>query len=109
MKAMGRVAAAVVSIALIPPAATAQPGRFNQCYELTVAQGYTNRAPGGAQFFYDCMYPGRRRAPEIPQAKGEVVCNGVGCRSVGKGCRLEYRTGAEGGPKPSGGNVEICK
>jgi hypothetical protein len=47
--------------------------------------------------------------PEIPQAKGEVVCNNAGCRVVGKGCRLEYRTGAEGGPKPSGGNVEICK
>jgi hypothetical protein len=88
MKALGRIATAVVLIASIPSAATAQPGRFSQCYDLTVAQGYTNRAPGGAQFFYDCMNPGRRRVPEIPQAKGEVVCSNAGCRVVGEGLSI---------------------
>jgi hypothetical protein len=50
MKALGRIASALVLIASISSAATAQPGKFNQCYELTVARGYTNRAPGEAQF-----------------------------------------------------------
>ncbi|MBR1227092.1 MULTISPECIES: caspase family protein [unclassified Bradyrhizobium] len=43
------------------------------------------------------------------RASGQVVCDQAGCRSVTAGCRLEYKTFAQGGPYPSGGNVEVCR
>jgi uncharacterized caspase-like protein len=46
----------------------------------------------------------RRRAPS-----GQQVCDRGGCRAVDRGCRLEYRTTAQGGPyEGGGGNVQIC-
>jgi hypothetical protein len=36
-----------------------------------------------------------------PQSSGQILCNGSGCRPVGKGCRLE-RKGLYAG------NVEVC-
>jgi uncharacterized caspase-like protein len=47
-----------------------------------------------------------------PQASGsgEVVCDTGGCRPVQRGCHLEFRTFAQGGPwEGGGGNVQICK
>jgi uncharacterized caspase-like protein len=44
-----------------------------------------------------------------PQASGQIVCDRGGCRPVSRGCRLEYRTTAQGGPyEGGGGNVQIC-
>jgi hypothetical protein len=38
------------------------------------------------------------------------VCDRGGCRPVERGCHLEYRTTAQGGPvEGGGGNVQICK
>jgi uncharacterized caspase-like protein len=46
----------------------------------------------------------RRRAPS-----GQQVCDRGGCRAVARGCHLEYRTTAQGGPyEGGGGNVQIC-
>jgi hypothetical protein len=48
-------------------------------------------------------------APAKPQASGQIVCGDRGCRSVAKGCRLEYRTLSQGGPATGGGgNFEVC-
>jgi uncharacterized caspase-like protein len=47
-----------------------------------------------------------------PQASGsgQVVCDTGGCRPVQRGCHLEFRTFAQGGPwEGGGGNVQICK
>jgi uncharacterized caspase-like protein len=45
-----------------------------------------------------------------PQASGQVVCDRAGCRPVDRGCRLEFRTTAQGGPyEGGGGNVQICR
>jgi uncharacterized caspase-like protein len=45
-----------------------------------------------------------------PQASGQVVCDRGGCRPVDRGCRLEFRTTAQGGPyEGGGGNVQICR
>ena len=45
-----------------------------------------------------------------PQSSGQVVCDSVGCRPVARGCRVEFRTTAQGGPfEGGGGNVQICK
>jgi uncharacterized caspase-like protein len=48
-------------------------------------------------------------APARPQASGQIICGAGGCRSVAKGCRLEYRTPRDGGPHAGGGgNIEVC-
>jgi uncharacterized caspase-like protein len=45
-----------------------------------------------------------------PQASGQIVCDRGGCRPVDRGCHLEFRTTAQGGPyEGGGGNVQICK
>jgi uncharacterized caspase-like protein len=44
-----------------------------------------------------------------PQASGQIVCDRGGCRPVERGCHLEFRTTAQGGPyEGGGGNVQIC-
>ncbi|WP_043160148.1 caspase family protein [Bradyrhizobium sp. Ai1a-2] len=40
---------------------------------------------------------------------GQVVCDRGGCRPVSRGCHLEFRTTAQGGPyEGGGGNVQVC-
>jgi uncharacterized caspase-like protein len=49
--------------------------------------------------------PGRPPAPS-----GQIVCGDGGCQPVARGCHLEYRTTAQGGPyEGGGGNVSICR
>ena len=46
---------------------------------------------------------------ERPKAAGQVVCDRGGCRPVARGCHVEFRTTAQGGPyEGGGGNVQIC-
>jgi hypothetical protein len=41
---------------------------------------------------------------------GQIVCDRAGCRPVSKGCHLEFKTFAQGGPwEGQGGNVEVCR
>jgi uncharacterized caspase-like protein len=42
--------------------------------------------------------------PEKPQASGQILCNNLGCRPVGKGCRLVR----PGGTTQVLNNVEVC-
>lgn len=58
-----------------------------------------------------------RAAPQISAPKprlsregsGQIVCDTIGCRPVQRGCHLEFRTTAQGGPvEGGGGNVQIC-
>jgi hypothetical protein len=43
-------------------------------------------------------------------ASGQVVCDRGGCRPVERGCHVEWRTFAQGGPyEGGGGNVQICR
>ena len=57
------------------------------------------------------------REPSAPRAQassgggsGQIVCDRGGCRPIPRGCHLEYRTTAEGGPyEGGGGNVPICR
>jgi hypothetical protein len=54
--------------------------------------------------------PKPEASPAKPQASGQIVCDRGGCRPVERGCHLEYRTTAQGGPWEGGGdNVQICK
>lgn len=40
---------------------------------------------------------------------GQVVCGISGCAPVTRGCRVEYKTTAQGGPvEGGGGNVQVC-
>ncbi|MGH9692987.1 MAG: caspase family protein, partial [Bryobacteraceae bacterium] len=48
-------------------------------------------------------------APAKSQAAGQIVCDSRGCRPVERGCRIEFRTTAQGGPtEGGGGNVQVC-
>ena len=43
-------------------------------------------------------------------ASGQIVCDRGGCRPVERGCHVEWRTFAQGGPyEGGGGNVQICR
>jgi uncharacterized caspase-like protein len=55
--------------------------------------------------------PKKREASTArPQASGQIVCDNGGCRPVNRGCHLEFRTTAQGGPyEGGGGNVQVCK
>jgi uncharacterized caspase-like protein len=49
------------------------------------------------------------RAPQ-PHASNQIVCDRGGCRPIDRGCHLEFRTTAQGGPvEGGGGNVQICR
>ena len=55
----------------------------------------------------------RAPRPEIrtarPESSGQIVCGRGGCLPVAKGCHLEFRTTAQGGPyEGGGGNTQIC-
>jgi hypothetical protein len=65
--------------------------------------------------------PEERAAPELSaprprlsragsgQGSGQIVCDSIGCRPVQRGCHLDFRTTAQGGPvEGGGGNVQIC-
>jgi uncharacterized caspase-like protein len=54
--------------------------------------------------------PRPEAATARPQASGQIVCDRGGCRPVDRGCHLEFRTTAQGGPyEGGGGNVQICR
>ncbi len=47
---------------------------------------------------------------QASKGSGQLVCDTTGCRAVSRGCHLEYRTTAQGGPyEGGGGNVEVCR
>ena len=51
----------------------------------------------------------RPKPPARPQASGQIVCDDHLCRPVERGCHLEYKTTAQGGPAAGGGgNVQVC-
>jgi uncharacterized caspase-like protein len=54
----------------------------------------------------------RERPPAQASAgksSGQLVCDRGGCRPVSRGCHLEFRTTAQGGPyEGGGGNVQVC-
>ncbi|MCA1454774.1 caspase family protein [Bradyrhizobium sp. BRP22] len=66
--------------------------------------------------------PARRERAERPNVRiprplassgggggGQIVCDRGGCRPVARGCHLEFRTTAQGGPyEGGGGNVQVC-
>jgi uncharacterized caspase-like protein len=57
-----------------------------------------------------------REVRERPQGEAsaskpssQLVCDRGGCRPVSRGCHLEFRTTAQGGPvEGGGGNVQVC-
>jgi hypothetical protein len=40
---------------------------------------------------------------------GQIVCGVTGCHAVARGCHIEFKTTAQGGPiEGGGGNVQVC-
>jgi uncharacterized caspase-like protein len=54
--------------------------------------------------------PRLRAGASRPQSSsGQIVCDSNLCRPVARGCHIEYKTFAQGGPREGGGgNVQIC-
>jgi hypothetical protein len=51
----------------------------------------------------------RLRATSRGGSTGQIVCGVQGCHPVQRGCHIEYRTTAQGGPiEGGGGNTQIC-
>ena len=55
----------------------------------------------------------RARPPRLlardPGSTGQIVCGVSGCHPVAKGCHIEFKTTAQGGPiEGGGGNVQVC-
>jgi uncharacterized caspase-like protein len=52
---------------------------------------------------------GMARPQASGQESGQIVCGSGGCLPVARGCHIEFRTSAQGGPREGGGgNVQIC-
>ena len=53
--------------------------------------------------------PRPRESERASGSSGQIVCGRGGCVPVARGCHIEYRTLAQGGPaEGGGGNVQIC-
>jgi hypothetical protein len=53
--------------------------------------------------------PSAKREASAGKPSGQMVCDRGGCRPVARGCHVEFRTTAQGGPyEGGGGNVQIC-
>jgi len=49
------------------------------------------------------------RVSRRPESTGQIVCGVSGCHPVARGCHIEYKTTAQGGPiEGGGGNVQVC-
>jgi uncharacterized caspase-like protein len=87
----------------------------NECEKRHEKKPVAKRGPDDRPVRAD--RPARER-PQVsiprPQASsgggaGQIVCDSGGCRPVSRGCHLEFRTTAQGGPiEGGGGNVQIC-
>ena len=51
----------------------------------------------------------RSRPSRESGGTGQIVCGVNGCHAVARGCHIEYKTTAQGGPiEGGGGNVQVC-
>jgi uncharacterized caspase-like protein len=51
----------------------------------------------------------RSRPSRESGGTGQIVCGVSGCHAVARGCHIEYKTTAQGGPiEGGGGNVQVC-
>ena len=49
------------------------------------------------------------RVSRRPESTGQIVCGVSGCHPVARGCHIEFKTTAQGGPiEGGGGNVQVC-
>jgi uncharacterized caspase-like protein len=56
---------------------------------------------------YGVPPPRVSRRPE--SGTGQIVCGVSGCHAVARGCHIEFKTTAQGGPiEGGGGNVQVC-
>ena len=89
----------------------------NQCEKRRARKPVASRDESGDR--YDRPVRERPRPeiraprPEIrtarPESSGGIVCGRGGCLPIAKGCHIEFRTTAAGGPyEGGGGNVQIC-
>ena len=82
----------------------------NECEKQRAKKPVAKREPDDRPDRADRERPRSEASTARPQASGQIVCDMGGCRPVARGCHIEYRTTAQGGPyEGGGGNVQICK
>jgi uncharacterized caspase-like protein len=82
----------------------------NECVKRRAKMPTASREPDQRRDRAARERPRPETSPARAQASGQIVCDSVGCRPVARGCHLEFRTTAQGGPyEGGGGNVQICK
>lgn len=89
----------------------------NECEKRRGRTPTASREPDEAPRISSRPRPGADVGPAKPQAvppkpqaaTNQIVCDRGGCRPVARGCHLEFRTSAQGGPtEGGGGNVQVC-
>ena len=82
----------------------------NECEKRRAKTPTAKREPDGRPDRAARERPRPEAGTAKPQASGQIVCDRGGCRPVDRGCHLEFRTTAQGGPyEGGGGNVQICR
>jgi hypothetical protein len=82
----------------------------NECEKRRAKTPTASREPDASPDRAARIPPTPQASTAKPQASGQIVCNQGGCRPVTRGCHLEYKTLAQGGPvEGQGGNVEVCR
>ncbi len=82
----------------------------NECEKRRARTPTAKREPGDRPDRALRERPRPEAGTAKPQASGQIVCDRGGCRPVDRGCHLEFRTTAQGGPyEGGGGNVQICR
>jgi Caspase domain len=82
----------------------------NECEKRRAKRPSARREPDERPYHAARERPRREASVPQPHASGQIVCDRGGCRPVERGCHLEFKTTAQGGPvEGGGGNVQICR
>src|SRR6266702_1987074 len=82
----------------------------NECEKRRAKRPIARREPAERPNHAARERPRPEASAPQSHASGQIVCDRGGCRPVARGCHVEWRTFAQGGPyEGGGGNVQICR
>jgi uncharacterized caspase-like protein len=82
----------------------------NECEKRRAKKPIVRREPDQRPNHAAREQPRPEASAPQSHASGQIVCDRGGCRPVARGCHVEWRSFAQGGPyEGGGGNVQICR
>jgi hypothetical protein len=82
----------------------------NECEKRRAKRPTARREPDERRNHATRDRPRPEASAPQSHASSQIVCDRGGCRPVERGCHLEFKTTAQGGPvEGGGGNVQICR